>query len=113
MMLGMTVGYYGEPIKKEGPPKKTLKDVQINPVIACVLCILFVLGSGIISLIMNDPDQGQLVTAEEMEKRIASEVVRIQKDQHMPPQAKAVALNALSRGRKWYIQPDQQIERKP
>ena len=111
MMLGMTVGYYGEPIKKEDPPKKTLKDVQINPVIASVLCIVFVLGSGVISLIVNDPDQGQLVTAAEMERRIEAEVVRIQKDQHMPPQAKNAALSALSQGRRWYVNTDQQIQR--
>lgn len=110
MMFGMTVGYYGEPIKQEQPPKNTFKDVQINPVLAGVLCILFVLGSGITSMIINNPDQGQVVTAEEMEKRIQYEVVRIQKDTHMPPQAKAAALSALSRGRKWYIHPPQRGE---
>ncbi len=111
MMLSMTVSYYGEPLRDERP-KKSIKDVQINPIVACVLCVLFVTVSGVISLIVNDPDQGQLVTAHEMEKRIASEVIRIQKDSHMPPQAKAFALGALSKGRAMqFTMPDQQIQR--
>jgi len=71
----------------------------VNGLVATLVCIICVTCSGMLAIKLNDPDQGKLVTLDEMQIRIRDEVERIQNDPHIPARVKNFALGMLSRGR--------------
>jgi hypothetical protein len=78
--------------KKPEPTKETK---PVSGVLALLACVCTVGISGYVSLRLNDPDQGKVVTLAEMRVRMQREAERIARDPIMPPQAKAMALRAL------------------
>jgi hypothetical protein len=84
---------------QENKDGKKENEKAINGIVAVLACILSVGLSGYVSLVITDPDQGKLVTMQEMSQRQEREIERIKNSPHMPPQAKRMALAALERSK--------------
>ena len=79
------------------PPKKENKlEAAVNPLITSVACA-FTLGAAILmSQQLNPTDAGHTYQAAQIPAMMQQEVARIQRDPHMPLQAKRMALGTLA-----------------
>jgi hypothetical protein len=79
------------------PPKKQNKlEAAVNPVLTSLACAATLGVVVLMSQQLNPTDVGKTYQAAQIPTMMQAEVVRIQNDPHMPPQAKRMALGALA-----------------